>query len=64
MDERTPDEPPQADDLGDEAPDDQRATKPPAHEADPEPTPGDDPGPHGNPAQDEEGLSHEQQDAG
>ena len=30
---------------------------------DPEPTPGEDPGPFGNPAQDEESLSHEQQDA-
>ena len=34
--------------------------RPPAH---PEPTPGEDPGPFGNPAQDEESLSHEQQDA-
>ena len=48
----------------DAMPDDERGTEPPAEQADSEPTPGEDPGPHGNPAQDEESLSHQQQDAG
>jgi hypothetical protein len=56
-------DPPTSDDLGDEAPDDQRGTEAPDEQGDPEPEPGEDPGPHGNPAQDEEGLSHEQQDS-
>ena len=44
-------------------PDDERGSRPPAKGSDPEPTPGEDAGPMGNPAQDEEGLSHQQQDA-
>jgi len=63
MDDQAQNDPPQSDDLGEEAPDDERGTNTPARDSNPEPTPGEDGGPHGNPAQDEEGLSHEQQDA-
>jgi len=55
---------PDPDEAGESAPDDERGAGAPSEGADPEPTPGEDPGPHGNPAQDEEGLSHEQQDSG
>jgi hypothetical protein len=63
MEERRPNDPPPTEEQGEEAPDDPRGSDPPAEGADPEPTPGEDPGPRGNPAQDEEGLSHEQQDS-
>jgi len=43
--------------------DDDRAATPPGAQGDPEPTPGEDPGPHGNLAQDEEALRQEQQDS-
>jgi hypothetical protein len=55
---------PEPDELGDEAPDDERGANAPAEGGDPEPEPGEDGGPLGNPAQDEEGLSHQQQDSG
>ncbi len=42
---------------------DDRATDSPADNSDSEPTPGEDPGPMGNPAEDEEALRHEQEDA-
>ena len=45
-----------------ETPDDDRGSKPPADQRDPEPTPGEDPGPQGNPAQDEEALRHSQEE--
>ena len=57
------DDPPEPDEQGDAALDDDRATEPPAETAEPEPTPGEDPGPRGNPAQDEESLSHQQQES-
>ena len=51
---------------------DERATEPPGTEppdqdpgeGEPEPDPGDSPGPMGNPASDEEALSHRQQEDG
>ncbi len=43
---------------------DDRASEDPEEGADPEPTPGEDGGPMGNPAEDEEALRHEQEDAG
>lgn len=46
-----------------QSPDDERAAETPAQGGDPEPTPGEDPGPQGNPAQDEEALRHEQEDS-
>lgn len=45
-----------------ETPDDERAADAPADAGDPEPTPGEDPGPQGNPAQDEEALRHSQEE--
>ncbi len=45
-------------------PEDDRASTPPADEGEAEPTPGEDAGPQGNPGQDEEALSQEQQEAG
>ena len=42
---------------------DDRATEDPGAGTDPEPTPGEDGGPMGNPAEDEEALRHEQEDA-
>jgi hypothetical protein len=63
-DEKRDDEPPTPDELGEEAPDDERGAEPPAEQREPEPEPGEDPGPRGNPAQDEESLSHEQQEPG
>lgn len=59
--DRTEEHEPGADDS---APEDERAAHAPAEQADGEPVPGEDPGPLGNPAQDEEGLSHQQQDDG
>jgi hypothetical protein len=57
------DRPPTPEELDEAAPDDPRGTEPPERaDPDPEPDPGEDAGPRGNPAQDEEGLSHEQQD--
>ena len=41
-----------------------RAADDPEEGAAPEPTPGEDGGPMGNPAEDEEALRHEQEDAG
>lgn len=64
MEERRADDAPTPDDLGEEAPDDERGADAPSDGAPAEPDPGEDAGPHGNPAQDEEGLSHQQQDAG
>ena len=58
--DRTEEHAPGADEA---TPADERGTVPPARQGDDEPTPGEDPGPHGNPAQDEEGLGHQQQDA-
>ena len=55
---------PDPDAADDATPADDRGTDAPAEQADPEPEPGEDPGPMGNPASDEEGLSHQQQDAG
>jgi hypothetical protein len=55
---------PDPDEADETQPDDERGARPPAEQADPEPEPGEDPGPMGNPASDEEGLSHQQQDAG
>ena len=42
---------------------DKRASEDPGTGADAEPTPGEDPGPMGNPAEDEEALSHSQEDS-
>ena len=45
---------------------DARATEAPkegSEGSDPEPTPGEDPGPMGNPADDEEALRHQQEDS-
>ena len=42
---------------------DERASKAPDDGGSPEPTPGEDPGPMGNPAEDEEALRHEQEDS-
>lgn len=42
---------------------DERATETTQEGSDPEPTPGEDPGPMGNPASDEEALRHEQEDS-
>jgi hypothetical protein len=63
MTESRPSDAPDPDELGEETPDDQRGAAPPAEGAEPDPEPGEDPGPFGNPAQDEEGLGHQQQDA-
>ena len=43
---------------------DDPASEDPQEGAQPEPTPGEDAGPMGNPAEDEEALRHEQEDAG
>lgn len=45
-----------------ETPDDERGSAQPAEGGDPEPTPGEDAGPQGNPAQDEEALRHSQEE--
>ncbi len=42
---------------------DERATENPSDGGDAEPTPGEDAGPMGNPAEDEEALRHEQEDS-
>ncbi len=42
---------------------DHRATEGPQRGSDPEPDPGQDPGPMGNPAEDEEALRHQQEDS-
>lgn len=42
---------------------DERATETPDESGDVEPTPGEDAGPMGNPAEDEEALRHEQEEA-
>jgi hypothetical protein len=42
---------------------DARATSDAGGGGDPDPTPGEDAGPMGNPAEDEEALSHEQEDS-
>lgn len=46
-----------------EAERDERGTVPPSEQGEAEPTPGEDPGPFGNPGQDEEALSERQQEA-
>ena len=46
-----------------EAERDDRATDDPQEGSDLDPTPGEDEGPMGNPAEDEEALRHEQEDA-
>jgi hypothetical protein len=63
VEERQADDAPTPDELGERAPEDERGTEPPAQGGSAEPDPGEDAGPRGNPAQDEEGLSHQQQDA-
>ena len=50
--------------MEDEAQRDDRATNDPEEGSEPEPTPGEDQGPMGNPAEDEEALRHEQEDSG
>lgn len=47
----------------DATPDDERGSASPSGGTDPEPTPGEDAGPMGNPAEDEEALRHQQEDA-
>lgn len=47
----------------DDAERDERGTKPPSKQGEPEPTPGEDGGPIGNPGQGEEALSQRQQEA-
>lgn len=42
---------------------DERGTIPPSKQGEAEPTPGEDPGPFGNPGQDEEALRKRQQEA-
>jgi hypothetical protein len=49
--------------MDDEPERDDRATHDLEEDSDPEPTPGEDGGPMGNPAEDEEALRHEQEDS-
>ena len=59
MSERSPDQESGHDESRYE---DERGSEQPAEQGDPEPTPGEDAGPQGNPAQDEEALRHGQEE--